>query len=418
MTRAEHERHHYDDLESRDPETREAALMAALPRQIAHAKASAPYFAALLADVEPQAVATREALEALPVTRKSRLIELQKARPPFGGMSAVAPGQLARVFMSPGPIYDPEGRGADHWRMARALFAAGFRAGDLVHNSFSYHLTPAGAMLESGARALGCAVIPGGTGQTELQARAIADLKPSGYVGTPSFLRLILEKSREIAVDVSSLRRALVSGEAFPPALQNDIAGRGISATQAYATADLGLIAYETEAHEGLVVDEGIILEVVHPGTGDVVVAGEVGEVVVTTFEPTYPLIRFATGDLSAILPGRSPCGRTNARIAGWLGRADQTTKIKGMFVHPEQVAEVLKRHPEIGRARLVVSQDGHGDVMTLRAEVAAVGDAAFAARLAEALVAVTKLKGQVELVPPGSLPKDGKVIEDLRRYD
>jgi phenylacetate-CoA ligase len=412
------ERRHYDALETRDPEEREAALMAALARQIAHAKERSPYFAKLLDAVDPRSVTSREALEVLPLTRKSRLAELQRAAPPFGGVAATAPGALARIFMSPGPIYDPEGRGGDYWRMGRALFAAGFRAGDVVHNCFSYHLTPAGAMMESGAFALGCAVIPGGTGQTEQQVRAIADLRPFGYVGTPSFLRTILDKGRELAADLSSLKRALVSGEAFPPSLQNDIAARGITAMQAYGTADVGLIAYETEAREGLVVDEGIILELVRPGTGDAVSEGEVGEVVVTTLSADYPLIRFATGDLSAVLPGMSGCGRTNQRITGWMGRADQSVKVKGMFVHPEQVAEAVKRHREVSRARLVVSNDGQNDVMTLKAEVPAGTDQRLAARLSNSLAAVTKLRGFVELVPAGSLPKDGKVIEDVRKYE
>ncbi|MGO8919185.1 MAG: phenylacetate--CoA ligase family protein [Stellaceae bacterium] len=412
------EQRYYDKLEVRDPEEREHALLAVLPQQVGHAKRHAPYFAELFADIEPHAVTSRQALAALPVTRKHQLLELQKKALPFGGLVAAPPGKLARIFMSPGPIYDPEGRRPDYWRMARPLFAAGFRAGDLLLNCFSYHLTPAGSMMETGAQALGCAVIPGGTGQTEQQLRAIADLRPVGYVGTPSFLRIILEKGRESGADVSSLKRALVSGEAFPPALQSTVAGYGVSAFQAYGTADLGTIAYETVGREGLVVDEGIILEVVRPGTGEVLAEGEVGEVLVTTLTPDYPLIRFGTGDLSAILPGTSPCGRTNQRIKGWMGRADQTTKVKGMFVHPEQIAEAVKRHGEIIRARLVVTHDGQNDVMTLKAEVAAGTDAAFARRLAESLAAVTKLSGAVELVPPGSLLNDGKVIEDARRYD
>jgi len=409
---------YYDALETRDPEQREAALMETLPRQIAHAKERTPYFAKLLANIEPAAVTSREALAALPVTRKSRLSDLQRQAPPFGGLAATAAGDLTRIFMSPGPIYDPEGRGRDPWRMARALFAAGFRSGDIVLNCFSYHLTPAGAMMETGAHALGCAVIPGGTGQTEQQVRAITDLRPSGYVGTPSFLRTLLEKGRELAADLTSLKRGLVSGEAFPPSLQNDIASRGIAAMQAYGTADVGLIAYETEAREGLVIDEGIILELVRPGTGDIVSEGEVGEVVVTTLNRDYPLLRFATGDLSAMLPGMSGCGRTNQRIAGWMGRADQSVKVKGMFVHPEQVGEAVKRHSEVGRARLVVSHDGQSDVMTLKAEVPAGTDQRLAAHLANSLAAVTKLRGFVELVPAGSLPKDGKVIEDVRNYE
>jgi len=404
---------HYDALETRDPQERERALLAALPQQVAHAKANAPYFTALFEDVDPRVVNSRAALAKLPVTRKSALLALQKDRPPFGGLAATPPSQLARVFMSPGPIYDPEGRRSDYWRIARALFAAGFRAGDLIHNC----LTPAGSMFEGGAAALGCAVVPGGTGQTELQVRAISDLRPVGYAGTPSFLRIILEKGRELGADLSSLKRAVVGGEAFPPALQKEVASAGIAAFQTYGTADLGTIAYETDARQGLVVDEGVIVELVRPGTGDPVPDGEVGEVVVTTLTPDYPLIRFATGDLSAILPGLSPCGRTNQRIKGWMGRADQTTKVKGMFVHPEQIAEVLKRHPELRRARLVVSHDGESDVMTLKAEVSA-SDASLAAAVAQSLTAATKLKGRVELVAPGTLANDGKVIEDVRRYD
>ena len=408
---------HYDELETRAPEQRERALLGALPGLIAHAKAKAPALAALLAEVDPRAVTSRAALAKLPVLRKSELIVRQKAAPPFGRLAAVAPGALARIFMSPGPIFDPEGRRPDYWRLARALFAAGFRSGDLIHNCFSYHLTPAGSMLETGAQALGCAVIPGGTGQTEFQVRAIEQLKPQGYVGTPSFLRIILEKGREMGADLSALRRALVSGEAFPPPLRKEIAGHGIDAVQCYAIADLGLVAYESEAREGMILDEGILVEIVRPGTGDPVAEGEVGEVVVTTLTPEYPLIRFATGDLSAILPGPSPCGRTNMRIKGWMGRADQTTKVKGMFVHPSQVAEAVKRHPEIGRARLVVSYDETTtDVMVLHAEVPAGTDPALAARVAESLHAVTKLKGSVVLTEPGRLPNDGKVIEDTRK--
>jgi len=405
----------YDTLETRDPEARERELLAALPRQIAHSKAHAPALAALLRDIEPESVRSRADLARLPVLRKSELIERQKRAPPFGGLAAVEPGALARVFMSPGPIYDPEGKARDYWRMARTLFAAGFRAGDLIHNCFAYHLTPAGSMLETGAQALGCAVIPGGTGQTELQLKAIEHLRPQGYVGTPSFLRIILEKGRELGADLSSMKKALVSGEAFPPALQKEIAGYGISALQCYASADLGLIAYESPAREGLILDESILVEIVRPGTGDPVAEGEVGEVVVTTLTPDYPLIRLATGDLSAILSGQSPCGRTNARIKGWMGRADQTTKVKGMFVHPAQVAEAVRPHRDVLRARLVVTQENQTDVMTLHAEVAAGTDPALTVRLAESLQAVTKLKGKVALQAPGSLPNDGKVIEDKR---
>jgi phenylacetate-CoA ligase len=406
----------YDGLETREPEARERELLAALPKQIAHAKAHAPAYAALLAAIDPASVASRAALAKLPVVRKSELIERQKQSPPFGGLAAAEPGALARVFMSPGPIYDPEGKGRDYWRMARSLFAAGFRAGELIHNCFAYHLTPAGSMMESGAHALGCAVVPGGTGQTELQIKAIEHLRPQGYVGTPSFLRIILEKGRELGADLSSIKKAVVGGEAFPPALQKEVAGFGVAAVQCYASADLGLIAYESSAHEGLIVDEGILLEIVRPGTGDPVAEGEVGEVVVTTLTPDYPLIRFATGDLSAILKGRSPCGRTNVRIKGWLGRADQTTKVKGMFVHPSQVAEAVRPYREVLRARLVVSQENQIDVMTLLAEVAAGTDPAVAERLAESLHAVTKLKGKVVLQAPGTLANDGKVIEDMRK--
>jgi phenylacetate-CoA ligase len=406
---------HFDALETRSPDDRERELLAALSRQIAHAKAKAPAYAALFRTVDPAAVDSRAALARLPVTRKSELIERQRAAPPFGGLAATALGNLAHVFMSPGPIFDPEGRGSDYWRLARALFAAGFRAGDLIHNCFSYHLTPAGSMLETGAQALGCAVIPGGTGQTELQVRAIETLKPQGYVGTPSFLRIILEKAREVGADISHLKRALVSAEPFPPALQQEIARYGVKAVQCYASADLGLIAYESEAREGMIVDEGLLVEILRPGTGDPVPEGEVGEIVVTTFSPDYPLIRFATGDLSAILPGTSPCGRTNQRIRGWMGRADQTTKVKGMFVHPSQVADVMKRHPDVIRARLVVDQEGQVDRMTLRVEVTQ-ADPTLAERLAETLHAVTKLRGGVSLESPGTLPNDGKVIEDTRK--
>ncbi|HYQ99259.1 MAG TPA: AMP-binding protein [Casimicrobiaceae bacterium] len=407
---------HFDTLETRDPEIRERALLAALPRQLAHAKAHAPAFARILADVDPAAVTTRAALAKVPVTRKSELLELQKAARPFGGFAAFARGEPARIFASPGPLYEPEGRGADHWRLARALFAAGFRAGDLIHNTFSYHFTPAGSMLETGAHALGCTVVAAGTGQTEQQVRAIAELAPDGYVGTPSFLKIILEKADELGTRLPSLRKALVSGEAFPPSLRDALAARGLAGYQAYATADLGSIAYETEAREGLVVDEGVLVEIVRPGTGDPVAPGEVGEVVVTTLRNAlYPLIRFGTGDLSALLAGASPCGRTNARIKGWLGRADQTTKVKGLFVHPAQVAEIVRRHPEIRRARLVVDNPGGTDRMTLHAETAA---AVAADAVIGTIREVTKLRAEVAFRAPGELPNDGKVIDDTRRYD
>ena len=406
----------FDALERRDPEAREAALLARLPDQIAHAQRNSAYFASLLKGIDPSGIASRAALATLPVTRKGDLIGLQKKALPFGGLNATPPAGLARIFMSPGPIYDLEAHGADYWRFGRALFAAGFRRGDIVHNCFSYHLTPAGSMIETAAHALGCAVVPAGTGQTELQLRAIADIRPSGYAGTPSFLKILFEKAAEASVDISCLKKALVSGEALPPSLRAELEGQGCTVTQSYATADLGLIAYETEAREGLILDEGVIVEILRPGTGDPVPDGDVGEVVVTVFSPDYPLIRFGTGDMSAVMAGTSPCGRTNRRIKGWMGRADQTTKVKGMFVHPGQIAELAKRHTALGRVRLVVSGETGQDVMLLKAEAPA-GDDALAGRIAETLQALTKLKGQVELVPPGSLPNDGKLIEDARSY-
>jgi len=409
---------HFDTLETRDPELREREQLARLPRQIAYAKANAPAFARILAAVDPAMVATRQALAQLPVTRKSDLLELQKAGRPFGGFSAARWGEARRVFASPGPIYEPEGSRPDYWRLARPLFAAGFRKGDLVHNCFSYHLTPAGSMLETGAHALGCTVFPGGTGQTEQQVQAMAELRPDGYVGTPSFLKIIVEKADEMGVKLASLTKALVSGEAFPASLRDALLARGIAGYQAYATADLGTIAYETAAREGLVIDEGVLVEILRPGTGDPVPPGEVGEVVVTSlFNADYPLIRFGTGDLSAILPGTSPCGRTNLRIKGWMGRADQTTKVKGMFVHPAQVAAILARHPELGRARLVVDNAEGADRMTLNVEVPG-----NRSSIADAIVAsireITKLRGDVVVRAPGELPNDGKVIDDVRKYD
>ncbi len=410
---------HFDALETRDPELRERAQFMALPRQVAHAKAASPAFARILADVDAAAVTSRTALTRLPVTRKSALLDMQKGARPFGGLAATGWGPgTRRVFASPGPIYEPEGARPDYWRLARPLFAAGFRPGDLIHNCFSYHFTPAGSMLETGAHALGCTVFPGGTGQTEQQVQAIADLKPAGYVGTPSYLRIILEKADEQGVPLPSLRRALVSAEPFPPSLRDAFAGRGIDGYQVYATGDLGTIAYETSAREGLVVDEGVIVEIVRPGTGDPVAPGEVGEVVVTTLTNTdYPLIRFGTGDLSALLPGLSPCGRTNMRIKGWMGRADQTTKVKGMFVHPSQVAAIVGRHPEIAKARLVVDNPDGNDRMTLHAEVA--GDRPpDADAIAASIRDVTKLRGEVKLRRQGELPNDGKVIDDMRKFE
>ncbi|SDD62651.1 phenylacetate-CoA ligase [Variovorax sp. CF079] len=410
----------YDKLEARDPAEREQDLLAALPKQIAQAQTAAPAFAKILDGIKARDITSRDALAKLPVTRKSELLDLQKAHranDPFGGFAAIHFGpRMTRVFASPGTIYEPEGEARDYWRTARALHAAGFRGGELVHNCFSYHMTPAGALMESGAHALGCTVFAGGTGQTEQQVEAIADLKPAGYVGTPSFLKIILEKAAEKKVALPSMTKALVSGEAFPPSLRDWIAERGVAGTQCYATADLGLVAYETSAREGLVLDEGVILEIVRPGTGDPVPEGEVGEIVVTTLNPDYPLIRFGTGDLSAVLPGHCPTGRTNTRIKGWLGRADQTTKVRGMFVHPGQVAEIARRFPEVQRARLVVEGEMGDDRMTLRLECAAAAQG-LAERVAEAIRDITKLRGTVEFVALGSLPNDGKVIEDARSY-
>jgi len=409
---------HFDLLETRDPEVRERELLAQLPRQIAHAKADAPAFGRILAAVDPAAVTSRAALAQVPVTRKSSLLELQKDNRPFGGLAAARWGEAARVFASPGPIYEPEGRRPDYWRLARPLYAAGFRRGDLVHNCFSYHFTPAGSMLETGAHALGCTVFPAGTGQTEQQVQAMVELKPAGYVGTPSFLRIILEKADDMRVPLPFLRKALVSAEAFPKTFSDALVERGIHGFQAYASADLGSIAYETEAREGLVIDEGVLVEIVRPGTGDPVAEGEVGEVVVTSlFNADYPLIRFATGDLSAMLPGMSPCGRTNARIRGWMGRADQTTKVKGLFVHPAQVAAIVGRHPEIMKARLVVENPDNTDRMTLNIEVAP-NRSSNAEAIVGSIRDVTKLRGEVAFHSPGALPNDGKVIDDARTYD
>ncbi len=414
----------YDALETRSREARQAALMAALPQQILHAQQASPAFAGILAGVDAAGVTSRAALARLPVTRKSELLALQQQhRAPggsgnvFGGFSALAFGAaMPRVFASPGTLYEPEGTRRDYWRVARAMYAAGIRPGELVHNAFSYHFVPAGSMMESGAHALGCTVFPGGTGQTEQQVQAIAELRPQAYAGTPSFLKIIVEKAASMGIPLPSMRRALVSGEAFPPSLRDWLAERGIHAYQCYATADLGLIAYETEAREGLVLDEGVIVEIVRPGTGDPVPEGEVGELVVTTLNPDYPLIRFGTGDLSAVLPGTCPTGRTHTRIKGWMGRADQTTKVRGMFVHPGQIAEVVRRFPEVLKARLVVGGEMANDHMTLRLESTS-ADPGLADRVGEAVRDVTKLRGTIELAPPGSLPNDGKVIEDTRTY-
>ena len=412
----------FDALETRSPAEREAAQMAALPAQVAHAKASTAAYAELLRDIDPASVNTREALARLPVTRKHELLERQKASraaggDAFGGFSAVVRGpQMQRLFASPGPIYEPEGTARDYWRTGRALFAAGFRAGDLVHNSFSYHMTPGAFILEAGALAVGCTVFPAGTGQTEQQLQAMAELRPDAYTGTPSFLRILLEKAKETGTNIASLTKASVGGEACPPSLTAWFAEQGVAVYQTYATADLGLVAYETAARQGLVLEEGVIVEIVRPGTGDPVPEGEVGELVVTTLNPTYPLIRFGTGDLSAILPGSCPTGRTAPRIKGWMGRADQTTKIKGMFVHPSQVAEIVRRFPEVKKARLVVSGEMANDQMCLQVETTEVADG-LREKIESAIRDVTKLRGDVQVVRPGSLPNDGKVIEDARSY-
>lgn len=405
----------YDHRETRDPAAREAELLAHLPTIVAKAM-QAPGWAAHLAGVQPLDITSREALASLPVLRKSDLPALQSAAPPFGGYVADAPGSFSRLFASPGPIFEPEGVQADPWRTARALHAAGFREGDVVLNTFSYHLTPGGFILDSGARVLGCAVIPAGPGNTEQQLQVMAAYRPTAYTGTPDFLKVLLEAADAAGLDTSSLRRAVVSGAAFPASLQKAFAERGIEGYQLYAVAECGAIAYETPAREGLVVNEDIIVEIVRPGTGDPVAEGEVGEVVVTLLDPHRPILRLALGDLSAIMPGTSPCGRTNQRIRGWLGRADQTTKVKGMFVRPEQVAEVGRRHPELGKLRLVVTRENEMDVMTLHAE-AANADLVDTAAVAGTLQAVTKLRGGVVVVAPGALPNDGKVIADERKY-
>lgn len=404
---------HYDALETREQAAREADLFSRLPGVLRSAM-TAPAYADRLKGVDPAAVTSRTALAGLPVLRKSELPALHKASTPFGGFVAAAPGSFARLFTSPGPIFEPEGRQADPWRGARALFAAGFRPDDIVLNTFSYHLTPGGFIFDASARALGCAVIPAGPGNTEQQFELIEAYRPVGYSGTPDFLKILLDAAASSGRDVSSIKRALVSGAAFPPSLQAEIKARGIDAYQAFGTADLGLIAFETGARDGMVVNEDLIVEIVKPGTGDPVAPGDVGEIVVTSLDPHHPWVRLALGDLTAALPGTSSCGRTNMRIKGWMGRADQTTKVKGMFVRPEQIAEIGKRHSALGRLRLVVARQGETDAMTLKAETAAASDA-LRDEIAGSLRAVTKLGGDVELVGPGALPNDGKVIADER---
>lgn len=405
---------HYDALEIRDPAAREGEQFAALPGIIARAM-TAPGWGKHLAGIDPKQINSRAALARLPVLHKSDLAAMQKENPPFGGLNVTAPGNARRLLMSPGPIFEPEGEGSDWYGTARALFAAGFRPGDIVHNSFAYHLTPGGFIMESGCRALGCAVIPGGVGNTEQQLEAIAHYHPSGYTGTPDFLKILLDTAKTSGKNAASIKRALVSGAALPASLREEIGQRGVAMLQCYAIAELGVIAYESPAREGMIVNETVIVEIVRPGTGVPVTQGEIGEVVVTSFNPDYPMIRLGTGDLSALMPGISPCGRTNSRIKGWMGRADQTAKVKGMFVHPRQIAEVAARHPQLTRLRLVVGRDGEQDTMTLMAE-SNVSDAALEGAIAATLQSVTKLKGTVKLVAPGVLPNDGKIIADERK--
>jgi len=411
---------HYDTLETRTPEEREKALMQALPQQVAHAKANTRFFAAWLKDVDPASVTSRAALAKLPVLRKSILGEVQKKDPPMGGLIAVPLARARHVFMSPGPIFEIDTDDPDYFRGARAMHAAGFRPGDVVYNTFSYHLTPAGIMMESALKALGCVIVPGGVGNTELQLDAIAAIKPRGYVGTPSFLKILIEKAAELGKDISSIKHAFVGAEALPPSLRQMFVDKGMTCLQSYGTADLGTIAYESAAPDGsilgMTVDEGVIVEIVRPGTGDTVPDGDVGEVVVTSFNRAYPLIRFGTGDMSAVLAGPSPCGRTNMRIKGWMGRADQRTKVRGMFVDPEQVAEIAKKHPGLGRLRLVIDWVNQADVMTLRVEAAAPA-ADLEKAMTDTIRTVCKVGGKVEFVSPGSLPNDGKVIDDVRKY-
>lgn len=408
---------YWDALETRSADERasaHASTLADLVRIAAAAEGAAPG----LRDTDPGDTLSRDDLAKLPLTRKSELPAAQAANPPFAGLNATPVHNLSHVFASPGNVYEPEADRTDYWRMARAIYAAGIRAGDLVHNTFSYHFTPAGFMLESGARAVGCPVFPAGIGQTELQVQAMAHFRPAAYIGTPSFLNILLEKAAEAGADISSLKRGLVSGEALPPSLRAAIGDRGVSVLQAYATADVGLIAYESDPMEGLIVDEGVVLEIVRPGTGDPVPDGEVGEVVVTPLNPDYPLIRFATGDMSAVLTGESPCGRTNQRIKGWMGRADQTSKIKGMFVHPSQVAQLVARHAEVAKARVVVTSDNNQDVMTVRCELVGAEPGGLRDALATSVRELCKLRGEVELVGSGELPNDGKVIDDQRTYE
>lgn len=406
----------FDSLETRDPSAREEAIASSLPGFIGNALRDAPGWKAQLDGIEAEEIDSRAALARLPILRKSMLPELQAADPPFGGLASAAPGTYGRLLMSPGPIFEPEACRQDYWRTARAFFAAGFRSGDVVHNSFAYHLSPGAFIMEAGARALGCAVVPAGVGNTEAQVTALLQLCPGGFTGTPDYLKTLLDAAAEQGKQISSIRRALVSGGALFPSLREDYLARGIVCRQCYAIAELGLVAYESAAMEGMIVDEGVILEIVRPGTGDPVPDGEVGEVVVTAFNPDYPMIRLATGDLSAVMTGTSPCGRTNMRIRGWMGRADQAAKMKGLFIRPEQVAEIAKRHKELGRLRLEIGREADRDVMILRAEFDGPADG-LAETVGDTLRAVTKMTGEVKLVAPGTLPNDGLVIADLRDY-
>ncbi|MEO0978118.1 MAG: AMP-binding protein [Pseudomonadota bacterium] len=406
----------FDARERQDPALRERDLFVRLPELMAHAMRRAPAWAEQLDGCDLTAVVDRVSLAALPILRKPDLMERQKANPPFGGFLAGDLSEAARVFMSPGPIWEPQAPGLDPWNGARSLFAAGFRKGDTVLNAFSYHLTPGGFILDQGAIALGCTVFPAGVGNTDTQVEAIEVLKPSGFVGTPDYLKVLLDRGREQGRDVSSIKKALVSGGALFPSLRQEYEDQGIQVAQCYATADLGVIAYETEARTGMVVNEDFIVEIVRPGTGEPVDDGEVGELVVTNFNTLYPLIRFGTGDLSKVIPGRSGCGRTNMQLAGWMGRADQRTKVKGMFVDPAQIAQIVAAHPEVSKARLAVSRAGESDAMTLSVETDISADG-LTDRVAVTLKEVTRLKGDVEIVPPGALPNDGKVIADEREY-
>ncbi|MEL6168868.1 MAG: phenylacetate--CoA ligase family protein [Pseudomonadota bacterium] len=400
-----------DDLETRDPERRAADLAAILPEQIARAKAM-PGYGQALAEIDPARIVGVKDLATLPVFRKSDLAELQAANAPFGGLSDHI-SNFSHVFQSPGPVYEPGQIEGDWWRMGRFLRAVGIGRGDILQNCFSYHMTPAGQMVEAAARAVGATVFPAGTGQTELQVQAAHHLGVTAYVGTPDYLKTLLDAAEAAGLRLR-ITKAAVSGGALFPSLRAGYEAAGIACLQAYATADLGNVAYETVPDQGLIVDEGIVVEVVRPGTGDPVPVGEVGEVVVTTLTPEYPLIRFATGDLSAVLPGVSTCGRTNMRLKGWMGRADQTTKVRGMFVRPEQVAALVARFDGLVRARVVVSRKDEKDEMLVEAEAAGIAASAIESVLPDVL----KVRGKVSVVDPGTLPNDGRVIVDERSYD